>query len=181
MKKLVFLAVAVLMAAPLSAQKYGATPEDSIECIKNLSIYQEFYKQKAYVDAYPAWKEVLQYCPNTSKNTYIRGNVILKQMIAKTSDPEAKKQYIDELMQLWDLRMQYYGEPSYCKGQKASDMRTYLPDDIAGARALFLEAMADEKEVRNYAIPFLYLRTVIDAYKASQAEKDEIIEAYEQG
>ena len=181
MKKLVFLAAAVLMAAPLSAQKYGATPEDSIECIKNLSIYQEFYKQKAYVDAYPAWKEVLQYCPNTSKNTYIRGNVILKQMIAKTSDAEAKKQYIDELMQLWDLRMQYYGEPSYCKGQKASDMRTYMPDAVAEARALFLEAMKDEKEVRNYAIPFLYLRTVIDAYKASQAEKDEIIEAYEQG
>lgn len=181
MKRLVFIAVSVLMAAPLSAQKYGATPEDSIECIKNLSIYQEFYKQKAYADAYPAWKEVLHYCPNTSKNTYIRGNVILKQMIARTQDAEAKKQYIAELMQLWDLRIQYYGEPAYCAGQKASDMRTYMPDAIDEAKTLFLTAMEDQKEVRNYAIPFLYLRTVIDAFKASQATKDDILEAYEKG
>lgn len=181
MKKLFLLAVSVLMAVPLSAQKYGATPEDSLECIKNLSIYQEFYKQKAYTDAYPAWKEVLHYCPNTSKNTYIRGNVILKQMIAKTPDAEAKKQYIEELMQLWDLRIQYYGESAYCAGQKASDMRTYMPDAIDEARALFLTAMEDQKEVRNYAIPFLYLRTVIDAFKASQATKDDILEAYEKG
>lgn len=181
MKRLVFLVMAALMAVPVSAQKYGATPEDSIECIKNLSIYQEFYKQKAYTDAYPAWKEVLHYCPNTSKNTYIRGNVILKQMIAKATDPEAKQQYIAELMQLWDLRIQYYGEPSYCAGQKASDMRTYMPDAMDEAMTLFQTAMADEKEVRNYAIPFLYLRTVIDAFKASKATKDDILEAYEKG
>ena len=181
MKRLVFIAVSVLMAAPLSAQKYGATPEDSIECIKNLSIYQEFYKQKAYADAYPAWKYLLHYCPNTSNNTYIRGNVILKQMIARTQDAEAKKQYIAELMQLWDLRIQYYGEPAYCAGQKASDMRTYMPDAIDEAKTLFLTAMEDQKEVRNYAIPFLYLRTVIDAFKASQATKDDILEAYEKG
>lgn len=181
MKRLLFLAATALMAMPLSAQKYGATPEDSIECIKNLSIYQEFYKQKAYVDAYPAWKEVLRYCPSTSKNTYIRGNVILKQKIAKTTNEAEKQQYIAELMQLWDQRIQYYGEPSYCAGQKGSDMQTYMPDALDEQIALFSTAMADKKEIRNYAIPFLNLRAVIESFKASKATKDDILDAYERG
>ena len=47
MKKILAIVVALAMGgSALHAQKYGKTPEDSIKCLQNLSVYQEFYKQK---------------------------------------------------------------------------------------------------------------------------------------
>ncbi|MEG2666012.1 MAG: hypothetical protein RSA02_03235 [Bacteroidales bacterium] len=174
---LVLWALAVCFSA--SAQKYGNTPEDSVNCIQNLSIYQEFYKQKAYAEAYPAWKEVLSLCPATSLNTYIRGGVILKTLISKTTDAAKQKQYISELMSLWDLRKQYYGMPGYCSGMKARDMRTYQPEKIKEALTLFREALAYSTEKGFYPISFFAFECAIDAYKANLITKDELIDAYD--
>ena len=100
MKKILAIVVALAMGgSALHAQKYGKTPEDSIKCLQNLSVYQEFYKQKNYTGAYDAWKQVLELCPATSLNTYIRGNTILKQMIAATKDPAQRGQYFDAPIQ----------------------------------------------------------------------------------
>ena len=30
--------------------------EDSIRCIRNYSLYREYYKQKIYKDAFPYWR-----------------------------------------------------------------------------------------------------------------------------
>ncbi|MEG1762202.1 MAG: hypothetical protein RR256_01165, partial [Bacteroidales bacterium] len=114
MKRISFIAFALLFSFFGFAQKYGSTPEDSLSCIQNLSIYQEFFKQRNYADAYPAWKEVVKVCPKTSLNTYIRGNAILKTMIAKEQNPTKKEAYIAELLALWDLRAQNYGSEGYC-------------------------------------------------------------------
>ena len=59
MKKLLFSLLAVLMiggvSVPASAQgKYGP---DSAECIKYLSYYKEYYKQKSYESALPNWRK----------------------------------------------------------------------------------------------------------------------------
>ena len=85
MKKMTKIGLAIMLAAmafSANAQKTGKTPEDSVKCIENLSLYQEAYKMKNYADAYKPWKEVLQYCPGYNKNVYIRGGNILKTMIA---------------------------------------------------------------------------------------------------
>ena len=43
--------IGISAISKLSAQgKFGATPEDSTECIMNLSLYSEFYKQWKAVD-----------------------------------------------------------------------------------------------------------------------------------
>ena len=58
MKRLTFILLAVMaafMGQKASAQgKYGA---DSAECIKYLSYYQEYYKQKNYDSALPNWRK----------------------------------------------------------------------------------------------------------------------------
>ena len=69
MKKLIitFLAIATLGAVNVSAQgKYGA---DSAECIKYLSYYKEYFKQKNYDSATPNWREAFRICPPTANQT----------------------------------------------------------------------------------------------------------------
>ena len=62
--KIVLIAAAALsMSLAASAQsKWGETPEDSVACISNVSLYQEFYKQKSYTDCYEPWRQILLHC-----------------------------------------------------------------------------------------------------------------------
>ena len=180
MKKILAIVVALAMGGTaLHAQKYGKTPEDSIKCLQNLSVYQEFYKQKNYTGAYDAWKQVLELCPATSLNTYIRGNTILKQMIAATKDHAQRGQYFDEMMKLWDMRAQYYGRPGYCLGMKAKDMRDYAPSRLEDAMELFNQALAYANEPNFVNIPYFYFECMRDAYKAQKISKDDLFAAYD--
>lgn len=180
MKKLLILPLALLGISAASAQKYGATPEDSLSCLQNLSVYQEFYKQKNYNDAYDAWKQVLTVCPATSLNTYIRGAAILKTRINKAPDAEARAAYIDELLDLYDLRMQYFGDPGLCKGTKAKDMTVYRPKQIREALVLYEEALTMPSKQKAYCnVPYNYFECVIEAFKADMLTKADIITAYE--
>ncbi|MFN9326373.1 MAG: hypothetical protein ACK6A5_13410, partial [Flavobacteriales bacterium] len=71
LKHTLTITVAALAIGAAQAQsKYGATKEDSVTCVQNLSMYQEFMKQGAYTDAYNPWKEVVRVCPTSSKGVY---------------------------------------------------------------------------------------------------------------
>lgn len=179
MKKFFVIVMILAVGTAVHAQKYGATPEDSLTCLQNLSVYQEFYKQKNYYDAYDSWKKVLEVCPATSLNTYIRGSVILKTRIAKEKDAAKRAQYIEELLGLWDLRMQYYGRPGYCMGMKARDMRTYQPSKIKEAMELYTKAMEYAAEAGFINIPYFYFEGARDAFKANVIDKIGLIMAYD--
>lgn len=184
MKKIFVVALALVCATSVHAQKYGATPEDSVSCLQNLSVYQEFFKQKNYADAYGAWKKVLELCPTSSKNNFIRGNTILKNIIATEKDATLRAQYVDELLNLWDMRRQYFGETGYCLGMQAADMRSYRPQNLKEALSLYINAMEyvnESAQVKNFEnIPEMYFATCCDAFKAGLMDKEALINAYDQ-
>ena len=71
------------------SQKFGPTPEDSIECIKNLSLYREYFKQwrrKGYTgetikDIVPHWRYCFIKCPKATENIYINGVKIFSHLL----------------------------------------------------------------------------------------------------
>ena len=75
MKKLSLIGLAIaalLIPINAKAQKYGATPEDSVKCVENLAMYREFVKADDHLSAYGPWKEVINTCPRSSENAYIQ-------------------------------------------------------------------------------------------------------------
>ena len=111
LKFVIIAAVALSMGFAANAQsKWGDTPDDSIACISNVSLYQEFYKQKSYTDCYEPWRQILLHCPRFSKGVYQRGEVIMKSMINAAQTAEERDAYIDEMMRMFDQRIQYFGE-----------------------------------------------------------------------
>ena len=86
MKKIVllisFAVMALFASSTVSAQgKYGA---DSVECIKYLSYYTEYYKQKNYASAMPNWRQAYKYCPPSSRyNLLSNGTTLIKDQIKK--------------------------------------------------------------------------------------------------
>ena len=102
MRRILIFLVTLYLSYDLSAQgKWGA---DSVECITNLSLYREYYKQKIYNDALNPWRWTFLNCPQSSGNIYKNGPVIIKTIMKK--DDENRSAYLDTLMQIYDKRIQ---------------------------------------------------------------------------
>lgn len=132
--KKIFLGLFITAAAlTAGAQgKYGETEEDSVNCLKYLSLYTEFYNQKAYDDALRPMLSALTTCPGASKNLYIRGANILNYKLKEfksAGDDESQSKYLDSLKLLYDLRIENFGQRGYVLGRKGTDMLRYGTSD----------------------------------------------------
>ena len=81
--------------------------EDSIRCLKNISIYTEYVKTNNFKDAYTPWMSVFTEAPKAQVSTYTNGAKILRALIAGEKDAAKQKQYFNELMKVHDQRIQY--------------------------------------------------------------------------
>ena len=109
--------------------KYGHG-EDSIRCIKNLSIYREYAKHKDYRDALPSWRLVYHECPSSTKNIYIDGANMYNTFITDAENDPAKQEIlIDTLMMIYDQRIKYYKQKGDVLGRKGVDLMRYRRED----------------------------------------------------
>ena len=74
MKNLITLFFGLLCMSSFAAEaivdsRFGT---DSVQCVRNRSIYREFVKQKNYDDAIQPWSWAYANCPQSSKNIFIR-------------------------------------------------------------------------------------------------------------
>lgn len=120
----------LLMTLPMAAQKgvedgskYGHG-EDSVRCIKNLSLYREYAKQgeQAYNDAMKSWRIVYSECPACTQNIYIDGTKIYNALIDKEKDPVRKAALMDTLRTIYDQRIKYFKQEGTVLGRKAVDI-----------------------------------------------------------
>ena len=186
MKKIVLLicvaAMALLGGNKVSAQsKYGA---DSIECIKYLSYYTEYYKQKNYDAALPNWRQAYKYCPPTSRYSMLSdGTTLLRNLIQKNqNNPVYKEQLIDSLMTLYNQRVQYW--PKYAVSSlnnKALDMYNYMKDEPAKLLEGLTEIVAQTKSQTRPNIFLFQLNAAVDLYKKGMLDPENVIDIYETG
>ena len=179
--KIVMIAAATLsMSMAANAQsKYGATPDDSVACISNVSLYQEYYKQKAYTDCYEPWRQILEHCPRFGKSIYQKGETIMKTMINSAANQEERNAYIDELMRMYDLRIANFGEKPMVLCKKANDLYTLRPTAIKDVYEIYAEAVATDVNQIDENYITLYFKATVDYVKAGLGEPDLVIDNYE--
>jgi len=112
-----------------SGTRYGLG-EDSIRCVRNLSLYSEDFKNKNFDDAYPTWLLVIEECPKATQNLYIDGPTLVKNKMDKTTDPEEIEALYQLLMRVYDMRIEHFGNDrrtptAAIKGLKAIEMLNY--------------------------------------------------------
>lgn len=137
--KYFLLGLVTLFAMPMFAvkaiedgSKFG-TGEDSIRCLENLSLYQQYYKVRDYDAAYNSWKVVFDEAPQAGGRTlYGNGAFLIVQKMVKAPAAE-KQQWFDLLMKCYEQRIQYFGtdrkysEP-WIRGRQAVDYINYSGD-----------------------------------------------------
>lgn len=172
--------LALLVAAQATAQsKYGATPADSITCVQNLSLYQEFMKQPGgEKDAYEPWKQVVRVCPTASKGIYQNGVKILTSFIDKEKDAERKARLIDSLGVVYDLRITHFGEEAYVLGRKGSDLYFYSPERCQEAHDMLKQSVMLGGSKSEAGVLSTYYQTLNCLYGKGVATKDQMLQEY---
>ena len=181
---ILMISVAVLALAgssTLSAQgKFGP---DSAECIKYLSYYTEYYKQKNYDSAIPNWRKAYQLCPPTSRYSLLQhGTTLVKRLIQQNSkNPIYKAALVDSLMTIYDQRVEFW--PKYATSSlnnKASDIYNYMKQEREKMYAGLTEVISINKSETTPNIFLFQINTAIDLYKDGIFDAETVINAYEQ-
>ena len=180
---ILMISVAVLAlagSATLSAQgKFGP---DSAECIKYLSYYTEYYKQKNYDSAIPNWRKAYQLCPPTSRYTLLQnGTTLIKRLIQQNAkNPAYRAALVDSLMTIYDQRVQYW--PKYATtslNNKASDIYNYMKKEPMKMYEGLTEIISINKAATTPNVFLFQVNTAIDLYKDGILEPETVINAYE--
>lgn len=187
MKKVVLfisiLIASVLFSDKASAQgKYGA---DSAECIKYLSYYTEYYKQKNYESALPNWRKAYFYCPPTSRYSLLQhGTTLLKKQIAKsTTTAEYRKQLIDSLMTIYNQRIEFKPIKQNvlvdAYNNRAIDMYNYLKDDEETLYKGLSDAILNNGIETSSKIFVLHFNTACNLYQKGILTADQVMTDYQ--
>ncbi len=161
--------------------KYGHG-KDSINCIKNMSLYYEFYKHKNYNDAISPWREVYNECPAANVNTYKCGVIMYENFLNKTSDPALKTAYCDTLMMLYDHRIKYFGEEGLVLGYKGVDLLEYRrmegPEIIKKAYEILKKSIEIEKVKSSPVVILNFMNSSISLFLYKQIQNEQVINDY---
>ena len=184
MKKLVLLisvaAMALFCSSKVSAQgKFGP---DSVECIKYLSYYTEYFKQKNYDSALPNWRKAYNLCPPTARYSLLSdGTTLLKRVIQQNQKNSIyKDQLVDSLMKIYDERIQYW--PKYATSSlnnKALDMYNFMKDEPKKLYEGLTDAVVKLGKNARANVYLFQISTAVDLYKDGQLDPEAVINAYE--
>ncbi len=186
MKRIVLLisvaAMALFSSSNLSAQgKFGP---DSAECIKYLSYYTEYYKQKNYESALPNWRKAYSLCPPTARYSMLSdGTTLIRNLINQNANNAVyRAKLVDSLMTIYDQRVEFW--PKYAVSSlnnKALDMYNYMKNDSERLYAGLNDIVAQTKEKTRANIFLFQLNTAIDLFREGSVEVDaeKVIGIYE--
>ena len=165
--------------------KYGHG-EDSIRCLKNLSLYTELVKQELYDDAYPYWQIAFNECPLSTRRLYTDGVDIISHKLENASEEAQKDEFFNKLMKVYDQRMKYFGDHPrygipYIKGIKAIDMLEYRKDDPEirkEAYQLLKDAVHNDGAKYQPAAYALFLTTSIAMFNDGELSSEDVVINY---
>ena len=112
--------------------------QDSIDCLTNISLYREYVKQGNYKEALPFWRRAFNDCPGATKNIYLDGVKIFKDLHKKELDTEKKNQYVDSLIFVYDQRVKYeFGDEAYINQYKGLDVLQLSNDNVDNLKKVY--------------------------------------------
>lgn len=181
------LALALGLGANAQVRDWGCDEATQQEMLEQVSLYQDNMKQfKASKDvryleeAYPQWKQIVEKCPKQSKNLYINGANILKNLYAKATTQGRRDTLINELIAMYDARIANYGEAGEVNARKAMDIESLQHE--AGLKTyygFYCEAVKVGGADLDAAYVTKYFEATVNYVKAGFAEPTLIIDNYD--
>jgi len=178
---LLFVLPAISQKGIEDGSKYGKG-QDSINCIKNLSLYKEFYKHSNYKDAIGPWRTVFGECPASSEKMYVEGVSMYKKFYESESNPARQQELVDTMMLIYTRRMEYFPKKNGSTvGRKGIDLLRYRRNDMDAmyeGYGYLKESIEMEDTRSRDAVLVTYVNASITLNKAGRIEDGQTIEDY---
>ena len=175
MKKVALIFIAVLSINLSFAQgKYGA---DSVKCVENLSLYRDYLKQKMYDDAYKYWSVAYEICPASSERMYVDGISLVRNKL-KNAAKEEKAGVVDELLMVYDKRIENFGKEGYVLGRKGTDMLRYAKDDVEPLYGVLDKSIQLQGSKSEAGAIVSYMNALILMEKDEKVDEAKVVEQF---
>ena len=172
----------VMMSACFTANAQGKWGADSAECIKYMSYYQEYFKQKSYDSAIPSWRQAYKLCPATaSQNLLINGTTLVKRLIGQNAkNKEYKAALIDTLMTLYNTRAELYPKYSVTAlNNMGIDINNYVKDNPQFQYENYEKIIEKNQEAVRSTILLFDVQAAVELYQGGTLGNEEVINAYQ--
>jgi len=187
LKTILLATISLLFALPAFTQKgiedgskYGKG-QDSIECIKNLSLYREFFKHSNYRDAIHPWRIVFGSCPASSERMYVEGITMYRNMIESASNPARSDYLIDTMLLIYDRRIEYFGGEGNVLGRKGIDLLRYRNNDadaVEQAYGYLKRSIELERNRSRDAVMVTFINASVSLNQKGRLDDNQSIEDY---
>ena len=187
LKTILLTAMSLLFVLPAISQKgiedgskYGKG-QDSINCIKNLSLYREFFKHSNYKDAIQPWRKVFGECPAASERMYVEGITMYRKYIESSSVPERREELIDTMAMIYDRRIEYFSGEGNVLGRKGIDLLRYRRADIESvdeAYSMLKRSIDLQKNKSRDAVMVTFISASITLNQKGKIDDNKVIEDY---
>lgn len=185
--KRILLLISFFAMAICGSALYAQNPNDkygpnSAECLKYISYYEEYYKQKNYDSALPNWRKAYELCPVTSRYKILQdGTNLMRYLIKKNElNTEYKEKLVDSLMVIYQKRIDYW--PKYKKNSlnyMATDMYNYKqdkPEELYNGLTEIIDQLKSGTDAKTFPI---YMKVACDLYQDGKLDPEKVIEVYE--
>ncbi len=186
-KTIILATLSLLFVFPVFSQtgmqdgsKYGKG-QDSINCIKNLSLYREFFKHNNYKDAIGPWRKVFGSCPASSERMYVEGITMYRNLIESAPNAGRKDELIDTMLLVYDRRAEYFGGAGNILGRKGIDLLRYRRSDIeavAEAYGYLKSSIEKDGSKSRDAVMVTFISASVTLNKAGKYDDSQTIEDY---
>ncbi len=155
--------------------------EDSIQCVRNFSLYSEYYKQDNFRDALPYWKIVFAECPLISSNIYLHGVRMYEDKLEKAQEREMKYSYLDTILMIYDQRIKYFGREGYVLGREGKeylDIRRDNLEDVKKGYDMIKRSIALQNEKSQIDILVICMTASATLFEGGKLDGEKVIENY---
>jgi hypothetical protein len=152
-------------------------------CLRNLSLYYEFYQHKNYNDAIKPWRIVFKECPESKESLYAYGVNMYKTFLENEKDPTKRAAYADTMMMVYTQRIQYFPiSKGDVLGRQGVDLLRYRRQDgiefIQQGYDLLKESMAIEKTESSPVVITTFISAGITLFLNNQLDNETVINDY---
>ncbi len=171
----------ILVASTVAKAQWN-WPEDKKTAQEKVVLYTDAKKQGNLEAAVPPLGWLLDNAPDLNSSIYINGAEIYEELAQKETDPAKKKEYTQKALQMYDLRMKYFGEDADLLNRKASAAVKLLygnKDQYDTLSSIFKKALEANKEKFAYYNIFPYMTIAKGLYEQKKMSQDEIIDVYD--
>ena len=163
--------------------------EQNQEYINEISLYSGFFKQGDYSSALPHWKKIYGKFPKSHINIYIQGARMYQAFIEQAVTNEEKEKLLQDLMDIYDQRIEYFGDRESVLGRKGVDwLRFYvtnqelegetLKDKLKSGYEWISESVNAQGSKSEAPVLLLLMRTSVALFKYDELTSENVLSIY---